>query len=273
MSHTGYIAQREGLDGSPVIFGLKTSESAEVMLDHVRSAHARKLPLVRMCRAHGHTLCVAGGGPSLEDTYKKLDGYIVSINASQTWLKDRNILPDACGILDPSPHVADLIDVDKRVRYYVAATCHPSVFDKLDGCAVSLWYPSGTPGSADLVKELDPDSWFTIGGGTTMGVRWLNLGYILGFRRYDLHGLDSSFRGGQTHAYPDRRDGDDEPSFKMDGYATRMNFQGQVADFFLTLKRFLEDDIEPVAIEMFGDGLLQHKWREYRKLYPDSFRC
>ncbi len=254
-------------------FSVIPAVSAEEMVENMRSAMDRGLPEVRSCKPHGNTLSVAGGGPSLEDTVGDLSGYIAAINGSQKWLKDRDILPDACGILDPGEHMPDIIDADPRVRYFVASTCHPTVFDKLKDCQVHLWHPIGTPGAVSLCKEVQPDSWFMIGGGTTMGVRWIPLGYVLGFRRFHMHGMDSSFRDSKTHAYPDRRDADDKLTMNFCGHKTRMNFLAQVADFEQLLERYLEDDIHPVAIEVFGDGLLQSRWKEYRAKYPDAYRC
>ena len=47
-----------------------------------------------------------------------------------------------------------------------------------------------------------------IGGGTSVGLRTIFLGYVLGYRTFHLHGNDASFRGLETHAYWDRRWGD-----------------------------------------------------------------
>ena len=250
----------------------KRHEFLELTLSNMRSALERGLPEVRSCRRHAHTLSVAAGGPSLADTVGELDGYIGAVNGSQKWLKNRDILPDACGIADPYERMADIIDADKRVRYFVSSTCHPAVFDKLKDCHVQLWHSSGAEGAQEICQGKNPGNWFMIGGGCTMGLRWINLGYMLGFRRFHLHGMDSSFRD-TTHAYPDRRDGDSDPILIVDGFKTRANFLGQVADFRMLLERYLQPDIEPVAIEVFGEGLLQTRWREYRTRYPDAYRC
>lgn len=251
----------------------KQRKFLELTLSNMRSALDRGLPEVRYCRHHGHTLSVAAGGPSLSDTVGELDGYIAAVNGSQRWLKDRDILPDACGVCDPYERMADIIDVDRRVRYFVSSTCHPAVFDKLKDCRVELWHSSGAEGAQEICQERNPDNWLMVGGGCTMGLRWINLGYVLGFRRFHLHGFDSSFRDSETHAYPDRRDGDGEHTLIVDGFKTRANFLGQVADFRMLLERYLQPDIEPVAIEVFGDGLLQTRWAQYRSRYPDSYRC
>lgn len=251
-------------------FYLSPAVSAERMLSNMRSALSRGLPEVTLCNPHGMTLSVAGGGPSLEDTYKQLDGFIVGVNGSLKFLLDREIKDGAsygCGVMDAGEHIADMIVADHRVRYYVASICDPKVFDKLAGCDVRLWHvtPETTEdpeGVKALLNEVYPKGWLAISGGCTMGLRWVNLGYALGFRKFKLHGLDSSFRKGATHAYPDRADTKDRMEF--DSFETRPNFLAQVVDFFDLLNRLSEPDHEAVKIEVFGDGLLQSRYREWK---------
>lgn len=223
----------------------------ETMREHVRSALGRGLPVPKLCRPHGRLLSVAGGGPSLSETYPQLDGVIVTANAGLGFLLSKGITPWACGLLDARPHIADLIEPHPDVFYFVASICHPSVFDKLKGCKVVLWHPSGMPGMRDVLPENTP----LICGGTTMGIRWINLGHYLGFRRFACHGLDSSYRGNQTHAYPDSRDGK-AGTIEINGYVTDNNFLTQCVDWFKLSELFQLDDDKP-EVEFFGDGLLQ----------------
>lgn len=230
-------------------FPARPAVSDEQMLENVRSAVTRGLPPVRHCRPHQRVMSVAAGGPSLADTIGSLSDVIVTVNAGLSYLLDQGIEPWACGLLDPRPHIADLIEPRSNVFFFVASVCHPTVFEKLRGCNVGIWHPSGMPG---IEKEVTTD---LIGGGTTMGLRWINLGYYMGFRHFEMHGLDSSYRGYNTHAYPDRRDGQ-EPALVVDGYATAINFLQQIQDFFAIRKMFAECGDEPV-INLHGTGLLQ----------------
>lgn len=231
------------------------------MLSNMRSALSRGLPEVVGCRPHGHILSVAGGGPSLADTKDRLTGIIAAINGSLGYLTEHGILPHVCGILDPGAHMPDVITADRRVRYYVASICDPGVFDKLKDCDVRLWHPTSVTGGSGLL-ELRGGDWLQIGGGSTMGLRWCNLGYVLGFRTFHLHGLDSSFRDGATHAYQDReRSGE---IITVDGRKTRANFLEQVSDFFDMLDLFARE-ADPVTFEVFGDGLLQDRWKAYQR--------
>lgn len=241
------------------------------MLANARSALARNLPrAVRPCEAHDGVLSIAGGGPSLEDTWQELQGVIVAVNGSLQFLLDKGVRPWGVGIMDPSPHMKDIVPRVEGMHYFVASVCHPSLFDHLEGMKVNLWHPGGAPGLQDLLEKEGPETWTMVAGASTMGARWLNLGYTLGFRRFEFHGLDSSYRGERTHAYPDHTDGADH--LVIDGYHTKLAFVRQVSDFFAILKAFSETDVEEINIELHGDGWLQDRWRRFRADYPDAFK-
>ncbi len=256
------LAQTEGAGLSRLLVNARPVVSDEQMLENVKSALSRNLPPVGACKAHNRVMSIAAGGPSLEDTLSSLVGDIVTANAGLSYLLDRDIYPWACGLLDARPHIADLIEPRRDVFFFVSSTCHPSVFDKLEGCPVGIWHPSGMPG----IEEVLPRGTDMIGGGTTMGLRWFNIGYYMGFRRFDGHGLDSSFRGTNTHAYPDRRDGR-IPDLIVDGFATSVNFLQQVKDFGELVEMFAKLD-DPPTINLRGDGLLQRTHAEHRLRQP-----
>lgn len=255
---------------------LSPAVSSDRMLANMRSALARGLPLATVCKPHKHIMSIAGGGPSLADTYQDLTGFIATINGSLKWVLDHEMKDGAsyaCGIMDAGEHIADMIVADLGVRYYVASICDPKVFDKLEGCDVRLWHvtPESTEdpkGVEALLDEAYPFQWRAIGGGCTMGLRWIDLGYFLGFRTFHLHGLDSSFRGDATHAYPDRADG--KQWIEFGGRMTRPNFLAQVHDFGEMLHRYWQHDCN-IQIEVFGDGLLQDEWKAFREANPDAF--
>lgn len=221
---------------------------------------------MKPCHPHDRVLSIAAGGPSLADTWQDLKGTVVAVNGSLQFLLDRGVVPWACGILDPGPQMKDIVPRHADVQYFVASICDPSLFEHLEGLKVRIWHPSGVNGMEDALNEHSSD-WTLIGGGSTMGLRWLNLGYTLGFRKFEFHGLDSSYRGRATHAYPDHTD--DAARMIIHGYPTKLAFVRQVSDFFALVESFSEDDVDPISVELHGDGWLQDRWATYRATHPE----
>lgn len=272
---TANAIEGDGLMPVTFNFTLVPAFEPEQLREQVRSSLARGLPEVSPCMAHENILSVAAGGPSLADTYRELKGYVGAVNGSLAWLLDRGVVPNACGICDPGPHMVDIIAAHRDVTYFVASLVHPSVFDKLikAGCNIVLWHVSPMEGLAELLgnNRLQHGGRGMIGGGSTMGLRWLTLGYTCGFRKFRLHGLDSSFRmdperGRASHAYPDHQDAKDW--IELDGFQTKPNFIAQVIDFLGWMDRLTLPDCDPVEIKMYGEGLLQKKFRGWQAEHP-----
>ena len=233
-------------------FSIDVCVPDEHLAENIKSACSRGLPQVKKFKPHDREMSIAGGGPSLADTLKDLRGVTVAINGSLGFLLDKGVVPWACGVLDPRPHLADIVEARPEVIYFLASTVHPSVFDKLAGCRVVLWHPGGP----DHLRAIATNAREFIPGGPTMGLRWVMLGYYMGFREFLIHGLDSSFRGQRTHAYPDGRDG--RETLKLHGFETSMNFIEQVDWWFRTKAAFAAvAEKDRPSLTLFGDGLLQ----------------
>jgi hypothetical protein len=264
--------------GGDALFHLSPAVPAAQMLSNMRSAIARGLPEATICRPHPTMMSIAGGGPSLADTYQQMEGWVCAVNGSLQWLIDRGLrdgVSYACGVCDANDHIADVVPAHRDVRYYIASVCSPRLFDKLiaAGCDVRLWHvtPNSTEDAegVEALLSAEYDEWSAIGGGCTMGLRWIELGYFLGFRRFSLHGMDSSFRDKATHAYPDHQDAKDVIEF--DGYRTRVNFLAQVHDFADLLENWWGRD-NHIEIKVFGEGLLQNEWKQFREANPAAFK-
>lgn len=253
-----------GHEPTPFNFALVPTHKPEQLLENVRYALTLGLPEVKYpSAAHDGILSIAGGGPSLEDTWPELEGYIAAVNGSLGYLMGKGVTPQMCGVCDPSEHMADVVAAAPGVAYFIASCVHPSVFDKLmaAGCTIYLWHLHPIDGLDDLLKEHYPEGWIQLPGGCTMGTRWLTLGYHMGFRKFHFHGLDSSFRDKSSHAYADHQDKKEWVGF--DGFQTRINFLGQVVDFISLMEDSRKPDVDPIEVKMFGNGLLQARYRHW----------
>lgn len=262
-------ASAGGGEPTPFRFQLIPGRKPEELLANVRYALTLGLPDVRVEGSPlDEVLSVAGGGPSLADTWREMTGYVAAINGTLRYLLEQGAVPNMCGICHPTEDIADMIDTHPDVAYFVASCVHPKVFDKLlaANCRVYLWHMTeqSIEGLDNILRPHYPDGWVGMTGGTTMGMRWLNLGHYLGFRKFHLHGYDSSYRDGSSHAYPDKQD---KEWVYYDGYRTRPPFVGQVVDFleFVDNAQRLP---EPIEIRTFGDGLLQSRYKQWQDKNP-----
>lgn len=250
---------------TPFNFALIPGRTPEELLGNVRYALSLGLPDLQAANEpNDWVLSVAGGGPSLEDTYPQLTGCVATVNGTLAYLKTKGVMPNLCGICHPTESIADEIEADPEVTYFLGSCVHPKVFDKLlaANCKVILWHLHPIDGLDEVLSQHYGDKgWVQIPGGTTMGLRWITLGYHLGFRKFHLHGLDSSFRK-SSHAYPHHQD--QKEWITYDGYQTRIPFLGQVEDFLSLMQegQMLDD---PPQITMFGDGLLQMRYAHWLK--------
>jgi hypothetical protein len=205
--------------------------------------------------AHARPLVVLSGGPSVADTFRDRpeNAYIATVNKSLKFAADNHIRSHFCGVMDPGAHMVDEVPVYSGVTYFIASIVHPSVIRALVSKKnrITLWHARGK----EQLNELYGPR-LSVGGGSTMGLRWVTLGYTLGFREFHLHGLDSSFRDGKTHAYEDRRD----EIAAVPEINTSRSFIQQVMDFFSMAQRMDEEDVEPITIYLYGSGLLQDTW-------------
>jgi hypothetical protein len=257
--------QFSDLEAGSASLYLTPNISTEECLDNARINLKRGLPEVKRCNPHTHRMSIAGGGPSLSDTKDQLDGYICAVNNSLGYLLDNGIKANACVYVDPFEGIADFVIPRKDIHYYVASIVHPSVFEKLKGCHVIIWHPSGPPGMEEFLKE-EADDWLLIGGGSTVGLRSINLGYICGFRSFNIHGLDSSIKDGGNHAYScNSQEG--RATINVNGFETYPDWVEQVKDFSGLLERFSQPDVDKVKFNMYGEGLLQDWYTSNKDKY------
>ncbi len=176
-------------------------------------AMARGLPTFHECPLAAGTWAIIGGGPSIAqevDAIRALrrgGANIVSVNKSHDWLLERGIVPWGHVLLDPKEWVADYVRRPRKdVRYFLASQCHDDTFDALKDYPVFLWHAGQDfdegPEPNRYLRQCWPQRpWFVVPGGTTVGLRAMQLGHAMGAHRFHLFGMDSSRAAGRLHAY------------------------------------------------------------------------
>jgi hypothetical protein len=254
-------------------FNIHCNTVEQDVLDHARHAISLDIPWIApdmaatLGRAPSEHMVVVGGGPSLADTYRNLrrrqkqGHHIWAVNAVHDYLIERHIVPDCCALLDARIHTVDFVrKPHPDVTYFVGSQVHPDVFKALEGYRVVLWHAAGVE---KLLQEEVGESrmWVTVGGGSSVGVKSPILGNLLGYRKFALYGMDSSYRDGENHAYRQEvNDGERLVEVTVAGRkflcARWMAAQGED---FKTLYRALE--AKGCEVTAHGDGLIPHIYR------------
>lgn len=189
----------------------------EQLLANVRSSTARDLPWFDTAPEHDGHVCIVGGGPSVADKLQELEWRqslgqkIWALNGAAHYLYTQGIIPDALVIADAREENKAFLPgaflPDFTTRLYLASQCHPVVFDKAEllDLDVTLWHVN-SEGVADLLADVDDKPVHLIGGGSTVGLNAIVLGFAEGYRKFHLYGFDSSFEENH-HAY--RQTGND----------------------------------------------------------------
>ncbi len=155
--------------------------------------------MVRKKQGHG-LISIVCYGPSLADTWRDIKRPIITTSGAHDFLIERGIVPDFHMQCDPREEQKQFLQKPhKGVTYLMATCCHPEVFKALEGHKVELWHLHNGAETDDWLSKNDPGA-NRIGGGTTAGARALEIGSMLGHRRFEIHGMDCSFRGEARHA-------------------------------------------------------------------------
>ena len=250
--------------GLPIPYALTPAVALDQRYAHMRASIARGLPRLGAVTIDDRAvLSVAAYGPSLTDTWRDLRAPIISMSGATRWLADRGVIVDYHIDMDPRANkVMTSLPAVPGVRYLVASVCCPAYFDALAeaGVDVVLWHTVSSSFAQDLawVAEHDPGQ-YVVSSGSTIGLAAIQVGGHLGFRRFEIHGMDGSFADGQRHAGPHagktQREDIGWDAGKVT-YHTSKIMANAVAETVNTCRNF------PIAAVFYGRGLTQALIRE-----------
>ena len=185
-------------------FQLTAAVDLETRRAQMLSAIARDLPRLEQVPINEKAvLHVACYGPSLRDTWKDLGRPLMAMSAATQWLVKRGVVPDYHVAMDPRPNQAnDLTPPVAGVNYLISSVCHPKCFDNLQGAKVTLWHAISSNEESDIewLSQHDPGT-LLVSTGSHIGLGALQVAGLLGFRHFEIHGMDGSFADdGARHA-------------------------------------------------------------------------
>jgi len=250
----------------PVVKVRSTSAVSDEMRNEQVRANCARIParLEINLPAHNRVAHLACFGPSLAQTWPEIamgaarGGDVFTVSGAHRFLIDRGIVPLAHIDCDPRPHkAAQLGEPDRRVQYWLASCIAPAYLDKLGGYDVRLWHSYNGKASR-IAFQLDPGCEMIVGDGS-VGLRAMSILYTRGYRRFEIHGMDCSFSGGEAHAGEHLGKPQDAVSVKCGDrwFETSAPFVTYARFFHKQLSMMLDADIR-----LHGDGLLQHMNKE-----------
>jgi hypothetical protein len=233
---------------------LSNQERANHMAEAIK-----RFPLIarKEFKRPGESISIVGYGPSLEKTWPLIRGKVMTVSGAHDYLVDKGINPTWHVDCDPRQHKAEMLNKpQKGTTYLMASCCHPDFWDRLQGHEVQIWHLiNGKDNSTEnWVKKNQPAGFRAmIGGDSTVGQRAMNVAAMLGYRKFDLYGIDFSFKGMDKHAGPHPNNKQPEALVK---YNQRLyKTTPQMMQAIMEMKRFIAN--YDVDITFHGDGLMQ----------------
>ncbi len=198
--------------------------------DAVRNMHyaARlDLPRLQLAEPNSGRCIIVGGSPQVRDHLEQIRAFaaqsgaaVFALNWTHTWLINNGIVPTGCLFfeIDAEPD-SILQSTHPDTTYYICSHCHQKTFDDLAHRRRVLWHSRPNSDGEEVAFNQLFQGDLQLGGGIGTLLRTVSLGMALGFRKFDLFGVDSSFpRGGRTH---------------VDGYETAMDAAQDGMDVWL----------------------------------------
>lgn len=273
----------------PVLVVCNTSD--DELHANISEASTRSLPWVAMAKPHDRVAVLCGGGPSIADNLTAIKDWqdagadVFAMNGASKFLRDNGIAPTAQVIADAKAETASLVDLDAG-SYYIASQCnHATLETAMASGIVSLWHLAIDEDMDRLFPEnrRKRGGYALVGGGASVGNSALCLAYVLGYRRFELYGYDSSHRGTESHAYRQPMN-DFIPVAPVEWagktYMASVAMKAQAEKFQITAQALKR---EGCTINVHGDGLLPAMWNtppgslqeadKYRLMWSmDSYR-
>lgn len=237
---------------------VRYAATPEEHMANFNAAIARKLPSLERGEVTQEPIAVVCFGPSLRQTRREIRYFnkILTCSGAHEYLINHGIVPTWHMEGDPRQHKAKFVKKPhKRVQYLIASSCHPAVFDALQGYDVRVWHSLQNAQHLLTLGHYPAGDW-VLTGGTNVGMRAMVVARILGFTNLHIFGMDCSADDTSMHtgSHPN------EPP--KDKYITVRagDRDFKTTKLFLSYaKQFFHECIQlpDVNVTLHGEGLLQ----------------
>lgn len=239
--------------------------------EHIESALARGLEEFKpaICPNDG-TFIIVGSGPSLaefenEVRQEQLNGRpVCAINGAHDWLLGNGIEPNLFVSIDPRDIRHNVQKPSEGTVYLLASRCAPVVFDHLKDRPLMVWHAASREEENAVFRKHKIKA--LVGGLSTSGLRAVNIGYFLGFRKFVMYGMDScNAADGMTKRVDGSQSGQtiEVQVGGPDGrkFICNVAMAKQAQDY-----NYLFSMMPDITVDIMGDGLLAAMEAERRKL-------
>lgn len=225
--------------------------------EHMRWSVSQGFPRIKYRSMTSQTMQIIGYGPSLADTWKDInpDKPLMTMSGSLSYLLEKGLKPKFGRWfhveVDPRPHKIKVLARHEEVIYLVGSCAHPDLFKYLDGMKVVLFHARSGDHTKQWVAQNDPGQ-VLVSAGSTVGLTAIHVGGVFGYRHFEIHGMDGSFRGEKRHAGPHAGFVQGQrPSMINPDYMTSRLMDNTNFEIRAMLKNF------PVFCVFHGDGVVQ----------------
>lgn len=243
---------------------LKACVDINFRIDNICAALLRRFEDIPLIPRHDRTFILACYGPSLLDnlgTLKQIDGDVYSVSGAHDVLIANGIVPRGHIECDPRPHKAGFLKhPHPDTTYFLASCCHKDTLDAIPHEQVVLWHSAQSAEEDRYIESVSPGA-FMVLGGTAVGTRALSVGTVLGYRKFEIFGMDLSFDGKQ-HAgdHPNDAKESEFIEVQVNGKGPKWRsttlLAAQVQDFLRHIS-----ETPDCKYKLHGKGLLQYMFQ------------
>lgn len=211
---------------------------------------------------HEGTLSIVCFGPSLKHTWQNVKRPFMTVSGAHDFMASRGMVPDYHTDCDPREYKCEHTkNPIKGVKYLMATCCHPKMWEQLKDQDVYLWHLHNGAETDEWLKVNDPGK-DRVGGGTTAGSRAFELGARLGFRKFEVYGMDCSFEGEETHA--GSHNGKKQRRIRVRCAEREFDTSPQMVESAREMQKMFS--IYDVDVTLHGDGLLAKMLSEGKRM-------
>lgn len=250
-------------------------DQVEDAVRHIKHAATLGLPELMFYEPTQGRCIIVGGAPSAKDHIAEIKALaadpsnaVFALNYTHNWLLENGVVPRGCLLFEIDADPTRILEKPHPdVMYFVCSLCHPGTFSGLEGSHITVWHAATDENKVAAVHEAFGPNAILVTGGATTFLRTIGLAIVLGFRKFDIFGCDSSFPQNATSTHFEGYPAETKPDvdgFEIEarcdrtGDAKRFRTVGYLCEQAEHFRLFCQANKPAIAdMRVHGDGLLR----------------